>query len=59
MYNREKKEKTENNREKMSSGCFSFLNSGWRVAEIAALSGVKPNFGGGGIRADMKSTDFN
>ena len=30
----EKKQKTENIREKISSGCFSFLNNGWRKLRI-------------------------
>ena len=29
------------------------------VTEIAALSGVKPNFWGGGIRAGVKSAGVN
>ena len=36
---------------------FSF-SSQW-VAVIAALNGVKPNFGGGGIKAGLKRASVN
>ena len=44
MYDREKIEKTEKIKKKISSGCLT---------EIAALCGVKPNFGGGRIRTGV------
>ena len=57
MYDREKLEKTEKIIEKQyHPGVFLSLTMGGR---IAALSGVKPNFGTGGIRAGVKRADVN
>ena len=57
MYDREKLEKTEKIIEKQyHPGVFLSLTMGGR---IAALSGVKPNFGTGRIRAGVKRADVN
>ena len=57
MYDREKIEKTQKIIEtKYHPGVILSLTMGGR---IAALSSVKPNFEGGGIRAGVKKAGVN